>query len=246
MLLLAAGAAAAQDGPALVIASEGANPPFNFTRPDGALAGFEIDLGRALCAKMAMSCRFIAADRGSLIPGLLAHRFDAVMAMVAITAERRGLVAFSDKYADLPAAFAVRKGSHLSGLDGSAPAAGRLGAQEGTVFAAYLHKHAGADAKIRLYATLGEAELDLAGGRIDAVLADKAALMAWMSGHSGACCIFAGRDLRDPAELGAGVGIALRPSDGDLRRQFNRALAALIESGAYRRIDRRYFPFSIY
>lgn len=233
------------EGPTLVIATEGANPPFNFIEPDSTLGGFEVDFGKALCHQMGENCRFVAADWASLIPGLLTHRFDAVMAMVETTAERRKLVAFSDKYADLPAALAVPRSSPLAGAAAPALAGRRIGAQAGTVFADYLRAHA-ADAAVRLYATLGEAEIDLADGRIDAVLANKAALMAWMAGHDGACCVFSGADLRDPAVLGTGIGVALRPEDRDLRERINHALATVIASGTYDLIDRRYFPFSIY
>jgi octopine/nopaline transport system substrate-binding protein len=34
------------------IATEGAYPPWNFSRPDGTLDGFEIELANDLCARM--------------------------------------------------------------------------------------------------------------------------------------------------------------------------------------------------
>ena len=37
---------------ALRIATEGANPPFNFIDKDGQAAGFDVDIAKALCAAM--------------------------------------------------------------------------------------------------------------------------------------------------------------------------------------------------
>jgi len=99
---------------------------------------------------------------------------------------------------------------------------------------------------VRLYTTIGEAELDLATGHLDAVLGNKAGLMAWMARGAGRrCCVFVGPDMHDPAEFGRGIGIALRRDD-ELRARFNEALAALRADGTYARIDHRYFPFSVY
>ena len=45
----------------ITIASEGARPPYNYFDGDH-LAGFELDLGRDLCARMAVTCSFVAQD----------------------------------------------------------------------------------------------------------------------------------------------------------------------------------------
>ena len=41
----------ASEGQSLRIATEGAYPPFNFFTADGQLGGFDIEIGRALCAQ---------------------------------------------------------------------------------------------------------------------------------------------------------------------------------------------------
>jgi polar amino acid transport system substrate-binding protein len=158
------------------------------------------------------------------------------------------MVAFSEKYEEVPAAFVARKSAAITDTGPGALVGRRLGAQEDTVYADYLLRHlAPAGATVRLYATIGEAELDLAAGNLDAILGNKVALMAWTARGDGQnCCVFAGYDLHDPAEFGAGVGIALRPDDNALRMRINSALATLLANGTYERIDRKYFPFSIY
>ncbi len=94
-------AALAMPGPslgtqALRIATEGGYPPFNYTDTDGTLQGFEIEIGRALCERMGVACVFVAEEWERLIPGLEHRRFDAVMASLEITDERRRRIAFSN------------------------------------------------------------------------------------------------------------------------------------------------------
>jgi len=63
-LALAAGAANAQDKK-LRIGSEGAYPPFKHANADGMLGGFDIDIGKALCAQMKAECEFTVHVYGS-------------------------------------------------------------------------------------------------------------------------------------------------------------------------------------
>ena len=90
------------------IASEGARPPYNYLEHNK-LAGFEIDLARDLCARMKVSCSFIAQDWDGLIPGLLAHHYDAIMAAMEITDEARQKIAFTKPYVRMPSAFMTLK-----------------------------------------------------------------------------------------------------------------------------------------
>ena len=46
----------------LRIASEGTHPPFSIINASGELEGFDIDIARALCAKMQAECEIAAQD----------------------------------------------------------------------------------------------------------------------------------------------------------------------------------------
>lgn len=247
-IVFAAGPASAKDWSTIRIGSEGARPPFNFLDGKGELQGFEIDLARAACARIKARCEFIATEWDSLIPGLLAGKFDAVFASLAITAPRRAVVAFTDRYYATPALFVARK---ESAGNAAAPAAMRgkvLGAQAGTTYADYLEKlYAPDGAQVKLFQTQGEAALALAAGRVDAILADKISLMTWLErSHDGDCCQVVGPDLSDPALVGAGVGAAVRQNDDDLRMLLDGALADIRADGTYARINARHFPYSLY
>ena len=86
-LLLPAAGGAQTLSDHLTIASEGARPPYNYFEGNE-LAGFEIELGTELCRRMAVSCTFVAQGWDDLIPGLLAKRYDAIMAAMEINEAR--------------------------------------------------------------------------------------------------------------------------------------------------------------
>ncbi|MEQ8656133.1 MAG: ABC transporter substrate-binding protein [Hyphomicrobiales bacterium] len=227
------------------IGTEGAYPPFNYTDSDGNLVGFEIELANALCEEMNVTCELVAQDWDGIIPALLANRYDAIMASMSITEERMEIVDFSDKYYQTPARFAMRDGSEITDTSPQALAGMTIGAQSATIHANFL-EDVYSESDIRLYPTQDEANLDLAAGRIDLILADSIVLYEWMQTDDGSCCTFIGDAYNDPAYFGFGVGAAVRQGDDELRERFNAAIAAVIENGTYQEISDKYFPFSVY
>ena len=227
------------------IGTEGAYPPFNFTDSNGQLQGFEIELAAALCAQMEVTCELVSQDWDGIIPALLANRYDAIMASMSITQERMEIVDFSDKYYQTPARFAARDGSTITDTSPEALAGMTIGAQSATIHANFL-EDVYSQSEIRLYPTQDEANLDLASGRIDMILADSIVLYEWMQTDDGSCCAFVGDAYSDPQYFGAGVGVALRQEDDELRERFNAAIAAVLANGTYQEISDRYFPFSVY
>ena len=111
---LPAAAVMANETPTLRIATEGAYPPFNYFTADGKLAGFDIEIGRALCAKMQAKCTFVAQDWDGIIPALLANKYDVIIASMFITAERRQKVDFTEPYQKSAMTFVVPKDSTLT------------------------------------------------------------------------------------------------------------------------------------
>ncbi|WP_020179086.1 lysine/arginine/ornithine ABC transporter substrate-binding protein [Methylopila sp. M107] len=240
--------ASAHDRKTLRIGSEGAYPPFNFTDSNGELQGFEIDLAKAICAEEKITCEFVAQDWEGLIPALLAGRYDAIFASLSITEERRKVVDFTAKYYSSPSLFVTAKANAALATTPEALAGKTLGAQGGTVSARYLQEvMAPAGAEIKLYVTQDEANLDLASGRLDAVLGDKFVMLNWLEKTAdGECCQIVGSDLSDPKFFGDGIGAGVRKGDADVKALIDKGLAAIRANGEYDRINARYFPFSIY
>src|ERR687898_692511 len=104
--------AAAKEARSIRIATEGAFPPFNYMEGDEP-AGFEVDLGKALCEAAKAKCAFVIREWDDMIKGLLRREYDAVMASMAITEKRKARIAFSIPYYRVPAAFIARKDADI-------------------------------------------------------------------------------------------------------------------------------------
>ena len=228
--------------PTLRIATEGAFPPFNYLDSNGEPQGFEIEIGKALCQEMAVTCTFVAHEWDGIIRGLLAKDYDAIMASLAMTPRRKARIAFSKRYYFIPPAFIGPKDSDIRDVSPAALAGKRIGTTENSNHAAFLEARY-ADADIRVYGKLDEANLDLLTGRIDLVLGDKLALSRFLEEREGACCRFIADVSADPEFYGEGIGIGLRKEDKDLKDRLNRALERLIADGTYDRIRSKYFAF---
>ena len=249
-LALAAGAAAAGDAK-LRIATEGAYPPFNWIDKDGALKGFDVDIAKALCEAASFDCGFVVQDWDGLIPGLLARRFDVIVASMSITEERRQVVAFTDRYYRTPARFAAPEAFAVPIPADLAAAARALDGLAVGVQRATVHEHFMRDnfpgARLKTYGTQDEANLDLASGRIDLVLADAVVLKTgFLDADAGGGFKFVGPAWSDPRWFGEGIGIAVRKTETALKNALDKAIADIRADGTYDRIARRYFDFDIY
>ena len=238
-LVIAASTAQAET---LKIATEGAYPPFNYVDSNNQLHGFDVDIANALCERMKVECTIVAQDWEGIIPALLAKKYDAVVASMIATDERKKKIAFSNHYYRTPLSVAVPKDSDIS--DPQTNFKGRtVGAQASSTQAIYAEDHYGpAGADVKFYPTLDEANSDLAAGRVDGVIADKFPLLAWAESTGKDCCKIIG----DVNGTTADASIAVRKGDDALRERFNKALDEIVADGTYKKISSRYFAFDIY
>lgn len=230
---------------ALRIGTEGAYPPFNNLTADGKLVGFDIDIAKALCAEMKAECTFVTQDWDGIIPALQAGKFDAIIASMSITEERLKKVDFTEKYYNTPPAMAVPKDSDLTEISAAALDGKAIGAQSSTTHSNYAEATY-TDSDVRLYPTADEYKLDIANGRLDAVVDDVTVLLEWLGSDDGACCKLLGT-IKPVDEIhGLGAGIAVRKGESELAQKFNAAIKAIRANGVYKQINDKYFSFDAY
>lgn len=246
MFLAASGSALAKDWTKVRVGVEGAYPPFSFVQPDGELAGFDIDIAKALGKAMGVELTLVAQDWDGIIPGLLARKYDAIIASMSVTEERLKKVAFSNKYYQTPAKFIVKKGK-IETFSREAIKGKSVGVQRATIHDKYLTDNYGNDVNVKRYGTQDEAYLDLAAGRVDLLLADSVALSdGFLKKEEGKDYMFIGPDLNDPKWFGNGSGIAIRKEDKELVQLFNKAIDSIRADGTYKAIQDKYFDFNVY
>jgi polar amino acid transport system substrate-binding protein len=250
-LAIVAGPASAQESDAdktwteIRIGTEGAYPPFNFLNSAGELEGFDIDITRALCTQMQVTCTFVTSDWDGIIPALQNGRFDAIVASMSITPERSEQVLFTNKYYNTPGAIAVPKDSELTEATPEALAGKVIGVQGGTT-----HSQAAEfffpNADVRVYPTAEEYKLDIENGRVDAVSDDIVVLSEWIKSDAGACCKVLAQMPVNEDIYGQGAGIALRKGSDKLKSMFDEAIVAIRENGEYQKVQAKYFDFDVY
>jgi hypothetical protein len=150
-------------------------------------------------------------------------KFDAIIASMAITDERKKVVNFTDKYYNTPARLVGRVDAKLeaspAGLKGK-----RIGVQRSTIHDRFVTETL-QDSEIVRYARQEEVYLDLAAGRIDVAMGDSVAIDGgFLKKPMGKGYGFFGPAYNDPKYFGYGAGIAVRKADTDLQARFNAAI----------------------
>ena len=242
----------AKDWTEVRLASEGAYPPFNGLAPDGSLNGLDIEIGDAICKEMKLKCTWVKQDWDGMIPALVARKFDAILASMSITEERKQKVDFSNKYYASPVALIGKAGSPLK-PDVAVLKGKKVAVQRGTVADNFATKFWGKQGvTIVRYAKQEEAYADLKSGRVDAAIADyweaKGGFLDVDAGKGYGMLgdkIY-GKTAEERATVGESIGIAIRKQDKDLKEIFNKGIAAIRANGTYDKIAKKYFSEDIY
>lgn len=244
-IVAATGFAAAKDWTTVRIGTDATYPPFESQDASGAIVGFDIDVGNALCEELKIKCEFSNEAWDGIIPALNAGKIDAILSSMSITPERLEQIDFTTKVYNTPPAMAVPKDSALTSVDPAGFEGKTIGVQVSTTHAAYGEKvYTGAE--IKAYPTADEYKLDLASGRLDAAMDDIIVLGDWLATPDGDCCKLLGTVKNDPAIHGQGAGIGIRKADTDLKEMFNKALVTIRANGKYKEINDKYFKFDAY
>lgn len=247
---LIAVAVAAIAAPALAadlkVAVDPTYEPFTYKTPQGELTGFDVDIAKAVCEQIKRKCVFVEQVWDSMIPGLQAKKYDAIISSMSMTDERRRVVDFSDRYYKTPSAIVVKKDVQYSGP------ASLKGKKIGVLKGSTQEKWAMGELKpagvtVVPYEAQDQVYLDINSGRLDGTVADKVEVHGgFLRKPEGKDYGYVGPDQYETKYYGDGIGIALRKNQGDLKKQINEAIKTIRSNGTYNTIAKKYFDFDPY
>jgi polar amino acid transport system substrate-binding protein len=217
-------------------------PPFNFLLSDGQVAGFNVDLARAICIELDTACTIQRRRWDLLIPSLNDNSGDAIIASLSINDETRKQVDFSGPYMLTPGRFAMQADTTLTSASPAALADRPIAVVAGSRHEAFLQAFYPRSTLVT-FETPALARNALKNGRVQAVFGDAIALSYWLNGAEAAgCCVFRDGPFTDPKYFGEGVGIAVKKGNAPLRRALDYALSRLAQRGVFAELYLKYFP----
>lgn len=217
-----------QDAGSITVGFAG-EAPYSYEE-DGELTGAIVDLHRKIFGELGIDdLDGVSTEFQSLIPGLNAHRFDAVSAGMSILPERCEQAIFSEPEFMYTTAFLVPQGNpdHLTDMQSAADAGITLATVSGAIETSYAEQ-------------LGIENLEVATPQdgLDAVVAGRADALALtgVSLNSLAKATDASVEVTPSfvavidgvPQIGAG-GTVFRTEDTDLRDAYNEKLAAIVD-----------------
>ena len=232
--------------PPLRIITEADYPPFNYYDEDGNLTGFNVELIKAVCEVMGVSCTVEAKDWELLLPSLQRHQADIVAASLVINRENLKMADFTDHYYETPARFVTLKKQTVGNITPEALMGKKIGVLAGTAHEAFLKDYY-QGIRLTLYKSREQLHQALMERKVELIFDDGITSVFWLNGTaSKACCSFSGGPLMDQKYFGYGVGFAVQKGNRRLRQLINYALEKVRRDGIYEELFLRYFPLSFY
>ncbi len=201
-----------------VIATTGDYHPFNDLNDAGEVIGLERELGDELCERAGLKCEWTVRDWETLIPDVMADKFDVILAGMSITATREDWIDFTRSYyPPTPSVYLARAGEGDEALNGA------IGASNNTIYSDYFTKEGVAFVALESGADAADVVLN---GDVDAVLVDHGYAINELAEHAGELEIVGPSVLID-----RGLGMGVR-KNSELRGKLDAALASMKADGS--------------
>lgn len=232
--------------PELKVAIDPTYEPFTFKTADGKPTGFDVDIAEALCNQIKRKCVYVEQVWDSMIPGLQAKKYDAIISSMSITEERLQVVDFTDKYYFTPSRIVVKTGTAYT--DPASLKGKKIGVLKGSTQEKYaMGELKPVGVNIVPYEAQDQVYLDIKSGRLDGTVADSVEVTGgFLSKPEGAGYGFVGPVLNEQKYFGIGAGIALRQGEPALKDELNNAIKTIRSNGVYDTVMKKYFSFDVY
>ncbi|MFG2716121.1 ABC transporter substrate-binding protein [Streptomyces goshikiensis] len=222
----------------ITVATDASYAPMSFKDTEGRVVGVDVDLGKAIAAKLGLKAQFQDAKFDGILAGVLAGKYDLAISDLVVTKERQKVVDMVT-YLASGQAIAVKAGNPDS-VDPQLLCGVRVAVQSATVAAEEIKndrnprcKSAGKEPipgdgdKFDLQTQVTAA---VTAGRASAMIADSL-VVDYAVKQSGGRLERLGQPYNH-----APTGIAVPKGDGELTRAVQRAVQSIINDGTYAQI----------
>ena len=222
----------------IVIAMEGTWAPWTYHDEDGALVGFDVEVGQQIAQALGVEAAFVEGEWDGLLAGLDAGRYDIMINGVDITEERSDAYDFSEPYAyNRTAVIVSADNTDITSME---DLAGKHTAN--TISSTYAEVAEGYGAEVTGVDDLNQTFELLLSGRIDATLNAEVTYYDYMEAHPDANIKIA---CLDPEATQVAIPFRKGEETASLREAVNQALADMRESGALSELSEKYFGTDI-
>lgn len=226
-----------KDAGTLKIGLDDSYPPMEFRDEKNELAGFDIDMGKELAKKLGVKYEPVTTDFNGIVLALKSGKFDAIIAAMSITDERKKEIDFVGPYIDGGQIIVVKNGSPIQG---KADLKGKiLAAQLGSTGEQAANKIEGTK-EVKKYDKVTEAFHDLSIGRADALIVDGQVGGYYTKKEAGTYKILTEKLTKEPE------GIGVKKENKELKDALDKALDELKKDGTLSKLSMKWFGYDIY
>lgn len=231
VLILAFSLSACTKPDVVKVATDATFNPFEYTDDAGNLIGFDIDLMNAIAEKADFEFEWVNVPFDSVLAGLSECQYEAAIAAIGISEDRKKEMLFSIPYLDSGMIVVVNTATtdinSLADLDGK-----KVAAQLGTTGEMEAQTIPNVDYKP--YDSYELAFLELANKGVDAVIADNPVALGYIAANP--------EKIKAVGEVfnNEQYGIAICEKDAELQAKIDKALQELIDEGYIAKLAQKY------
>ncbi|MED2253508.1 transporter substrate-binding domain-containing protein [Brevibacillus parabrevis] len=217
-------------------ALSGMAKPYNYTDKDGKLAGFDVDVAMEVGKRLGLTPVPVQTPWGSILQGLKANKYDAIIGGMSITEEREKQVDFSQPYLLQKAVMFVNE-KNSGGIKSKDDLKGKVvGVVTASTYKEYAQELIGPEGKVKEYETdqLALQELNTEG-RVDVVITDLGVGMDAIKNNQ-----LPAVPIGEPLFVDK-CGIPVQEGNKALLDAINKALDEMKQDGTYLAISQKWF-----
>jgi polar amino acid transport system substrate-binding protein len=225
----------------IVVGLDDGYPPMGFRDEKGELIGFDIDMGNEIGRRLGIEMEWMPSEWNSIVPSILAKRFDVIISGMNMWEERKKQVNFAGPYGVSGQVILVKNENNdpietLEDLKGKV-----IGTQLGSTGEKECRAAGFTEKEMKLYDKFPQAFVDLDNGRVDAIVIDGFNAPEWIK---------TGKYKRVGQTIGlddkeAVIGIAVRKEDKELLDKLNEALDSMKEDGTLTELSMKWIGYDI-